>query len=128
MSRYEDFIVKILKKDKIPFEREKRFSDLKSGKFRFDFYISQLNCVIEVQGEQHYKQVKKFQKTRKDFLMAQERDRQKISYCLANNLDIFCIPFWEIKSLKSIGDITQKKFKATTKWKNDNDWAQFNKK
>lgn len=54
MSKYEDSIVSILKKDRINFYREKTFSDLKHGLFRFDFYISDLHgapAIIEVDGE-----------------------------------------------------------------------------
>ena len=54
MSSYENKIIDILKKDKIKFYREKTFSDLKHGLFRFDFYIFDLYgapTIIEVDGE-----------------------------------------------------------------------------
>ena len=54
MSSYEEHIVKILRKAKIKFVREKTFQDLKHGLYRFDFYISDLNgspVIIEVDGE-----------------------------------------------------------------------------
>jgi hypothetical protein len=54
MSKYEEQIIKILKKEKISFQREKTFSDLKHGLFRFDFYIPNLQgaqAIIEVDGE-----------------------------------------------------------------------------
>lgn len=54
MSSYESQIINILKKDGIKFYREKTFSDLKHGLFRFDFYIFNLNgspAIIEVDGE-----------------------------------------------------------------------------
>ena len=54
MSSYEDYIIKILKKDHIKFEREKTFKDLKHGLFRFDFYIKNFEgtpLIIEVYGE-----------------------------------------------------------------------------
>ena len=60
MSKYEDSIISVLKKDKIKFCREKTFSDLKHGLFRFDFYIHDLHgapAIIEVDGEQHFKPV-----------------------------------------------------------------------
>ena len=34
MSSYEEKVIKILKKEKIKFQREKSFSDLKRGKYR----------------------------------------------------------------------------------------------
>ena len=54
MSSYENQVINILKAAKINFQREKTFSDLKHGLFRFDFYISNLNgatIIIEVDGE-----------------------------------------------------------------------------
>ena len=54
MSKYEDSIISVLKKDKIKFYREKTFSDLKHGLFRFDFYIQDLHgtpVIVEVDGE-----------------------------------------------------------------------------
>jgi hypothetical protein len=40
--------------------REKTFSDLKHGLFRFDFYIYNLDgapAIVEVDGEQHFKPI-----------------------------------------------------------------------
>ena len=54
MSKYEDYIASLLKKERISFVREKTFSDLKHGLFRFDFYIFDLYnipVIIEVDGE-----------------------------------------------------------------------------
>ena len=42
MSNYEERVIKVLKSAKIFFQREKTFSDLKHGLFRFDFYIPNL--------------------------------------------------------------------------------------
>ena len=42
MSNGENLITQILKRDKIKFEREKTFSDLRNGRFRYDFYIEDL--------------------------------------------------------------------------------------
>ena len=51
MSKYEEHIIKILKKNKISFQREKTFSDLGKGLFRFDFYIPSMRAIIEMDGE-----------------------------------------------------------------------------
>lgn len=54
MSKYEDAVISILKHSQIVFLREKTFSDLKHGLFRFDFYIPNLYgapAIIEVDGE-----------------------------------------------------------------------------
>jgi very-short-patch-repair endonuclease len=56
MSKYENYIMEILKTARIKFLKEKTFKDLKNGLYRFDFYLP---ChlggvIIEVDGEQHF--------------------------------------------------------------------------
>lgn len=127
MSDLELKILKVLQKDKVKFEKEKTYSDLRRGRYRFDFFCPDIKggALIEVQGEQHYKRNPKFFKTLKDFTAAQERDRRKIQYCLAHRIPLYCIPYWEIENIKSSKDIFQDKFRAKTKWKNDEDWRNF---
>lgn len=118
MSKYEDSIISILRKEKIKFLREKTFSDLKHGLFRFDFYILNLSekpIIIEVDGEQHFKPIY----GRQAFLKGQEHDRRKNSYCLANNIPLYRIPYWEIKNLRTIEDIFRDEFLVRTRWHND---------
>lgn len=119
ISKNEEKIIKILNSEKISFIREKTFSDLKKGKYRFDFYLPQFNICIECDGEQHYNQVKQFQKTRQDFLKQQERDRRKNCYCLSHNISLYRIPYYEIKNVNTFYDIINKKFLVTNKWHND---------
>ena len=127
MSSYEEKIISLLKKSRIKFEREKTFKDLKGGKYRFDFYVYVQGCpaIIEMNGEAHYTQIKKFQPTRRDFNGQRERDRRKISYCLANRIPIYCIPYWEIDNLTCAADLFQERFRAKTRWKNDIDFQNF---
>ena len=120
MSQYEDVIVKLLKQAHISFLREKTFSDLRGGRYRFDFYLTGGRPIcIEVDGEQHFQQVLKFQKKQSDFLKTREHDRQKNSYCLANKIPLYRIPFWEIQNLKTASDIFSSKFLVRSKWHND---------
>ena len=118
MSKYEDSIISILKQSRINFQREKTFSDLKHGLFRFDFYIPNLYgapAIIEVDGEQHFKPIY----GRQSFLKGQEHDRRKNSYCLANNISLYRIPYWEIKNLRTANDIFKDEFLVKTRWHND---------
>ena len=118
MSSYENQIINILKKNKIKFCREKTFSDLKHGLFRFDFYIPNLQgapVIVEVDGEQHFKPIY----GRQSFLKGQEHDRRKNSYCLANNIPLYRIPYWEIKNLRTADDIFKDEFLVKTRWHND---------
>lgn len=125
-SSGEEKILGILKSNNILFQREKTFTDLvgvNGFRLRFDFAVynqdKTLSFLIEVQGLQHYQHVQYFQKTRQDFLKQQENDRRKISYCLAHKIDLYLIPYWELKKINSFEDILQDKFKAKSKWHND---------
>ena len=118
MSKYEDSVIKILKEAQIGFFREKTFSDLKHGLFRFDFYIPTLQgvpVIVEVDGEQHFKPVY----GRQSFLKGQEHDRRKNSYCLANGIPQYRKPYWEIKNLRTADDIFKDEFLVRTRWHND---------
>ena len=128
MSKSEEKIVTLLQKGKYKFEREKRFSDLKHGMYRFDFYVRSgraIPCIVEFQGAQHYQYINKFYRTRAEFEAAKERDRRKISYCLAHNIPIYIIPYWELDNLSSAEDLFKPKFRAHTRWKNDKDWQRY---
>ena len=122
VSSFERAVIKLLNAARINFQKEKSFSDLKHGHYRFDFFLPQYNILIEVHGEQHYKFTKHFYKDRSDFLKAQGRDREKISYCLTHGYTLFTIPFWEVENLKTAQDIFQEKFRTTNKFHNDYVW------
>lgn len=127
-SKGEERIIELLQRGGYKFEREKRFTDLKGGKYRFDFYINYgfgEYKIIEYNGEAHYYPIEKFYATRRDFNSAQERDRQKINYCLAHDIPIYCIPYWELDKIQSASELFQPKYRALDKWKNDKDWANY---
>ena len=119
-SSLEEKIITILKKEKIKFQREKTYPDLKFGYYRFDFFLPQYNLLIEVDGVQHYKFSKLFHKKRQDFLKAQERDRRKNSYALSHNIPLYRIPYFEIENIYTFQDILQDKFLVKDKWHCDN--------
>ena len=128
MSKGENKIVDLLNAAQIKYEREKTFSDLKHGKFRFDFYIKNVygaDCIIEFNGEQHYQYVGKFYKNQVEWRQAQGRDMRKISYCLANNIQLYIIPYWEIDNIKSARDLFQPKYLARDRYKNYTDYEMY---
>lgn len=128
MSKGEEKIITLLKQGGYKFEREKSFSDLKHGLYRFDFYVQGAQpCVLEYNGEQHYQPIEKFYRTRAEFEGAKERDRRKISYCLANDIPIYIIPYWELDYLHSAAELFDDQFLAKTRWKNDQDWQYYKK-
>lgn len=119
MSSYEHTIYNLLVKNKLHFEREKVFKDCYNGLYRYDFYLPEKKILLEVNGEQHYNFTKGFYKNKTEFLKAQERDRRKISYTLAHNIKIYCIPYWEIDNIKTFDDLFSQKFLAKSKFHND---------
>ena len=121
MSSGEEQIISILNKNKISFEREKTFIDLRKRKLRFDFYIKDLDgapAIIEFDGEGHFLFVKKFYHSKSDFERAKERDRVKNEYCLANGIKLYRIPYWDLDKISKIKDILNPKYLVTTKWHN----------
>ena len=107
MSKGEEQIAAILKKNHIKFIKEKTFKDLKKGHYRFDFFLPDTNTVIEFNGQQHYTYTKSFYKTQGEWLAALERDRSKISYCLANDIHIYII----LTVTKLLNGLMQVKFR-----------------
>ena len=127
MSKGEEKVIELLQKGRYKFEREKRFQDLKHGLYRFDFYVvggRAIPCIIELNGAQHYQYVKKFYSSRAEFEAAKERDRRKISYCLAHNIPLYIIPYWELDNLPTAADLFNPRFRAASRWKNDQDWQR----
>lgn len=124
----EQLINQILQTEHFNYEREKCFKDLRNGLYRFDFYLPELNIVIEYQGIQHYQYQSYFHKTKSEFLKAQERDRRKISYCLANNIKLYAIPYWDINYIHTFNDILQDKYLARSKFHNDEVYRSQNSK
>ena len=119
MSKYENKVMELLKASKISFYREKTFKDLRKGLFRFDFYLPSYQghpIIIEVDGEQHFQPIY----GRKAFLKGQEHDRQKNSYCLAHDIPLYRVPYWEIYQLKTIADIFTEAHLVKDRWHNDN--------
>ena len=104
-SAGEEKIVKLLNQNKILFEKEKIFSDLKNiNPLRFDFYIINENYLIEFDGLQHY-EVQKFgniseEEALQKFKELQKRDKIKNEYCLKNQIPLIRIPYWKYDSLE----------------------------
>lgn len=115
MSSYENKIVQILRAESISFEREKTYHDLRRGRYRFDFYIPEENVLIEVDGQFHFKPIL----GRAAMLKQQESDRRKNTYCLANDIKLYRIPYWEMDKVNKVSDLFQEKFLVKNKFHND---------
>ena len=90
---------------------------------RFDFAIfkqDQLICLIEYDGEQHFKFVKHFHKNVFNFKKAKEWDRRKNKYCLIHNIPLIRVPYWDYDTLTFKKIFTESSYRVTTKYHNDN--------
>ncbi|MCF0124722.1 MAG: hypothetical protein HUJ68_03020 [Clostridia bacterium] len=98
-SKGEILISKFLTINKIEFLKEFSFPDLKNRKF--DFYIPNLDVVIEYDGEQHFRPVDFFG-GEEAFIKTKQRDLEKNQYCLKNNLSLYRFPYTTLDSLNEI--------------------------
>lgn len=77
-------------------------------RYTLDFFNAQKKVAIEVQGGQHTKFTKYFQKSQFDFLQQLKIDETKRRFCELNNITLIEV-FWEdekklsIEFLKSLG-------------------------
>ena len=93
-SQVQD-VENILNELNLSFEKEKTFDDLVwKNKLKFDFYIDELNCLIEFDGEQHYYKVDYFNDTIEKFRLRQMKDHFKSNYALYHFMNLIRIPFW----------------------------------
>lgn len=124
-SKGEQKIIDILNANNIFFKREVSFEDLKGIKnnlLRFDFAIyrnNRLFCLLEIDGEQHFKFIKHFHKNIFNFYKAKEWDRRKNSYCLRNNIPLIRIPYWDINNLTLNKIFSETKYIVKDKYHND---------
>ena len=104
ISKAEKQIAEALDKMHIHYIREYTFDDLiglKGGLLRFDFGIlndNNLVCLIEYDGEFHYKQCYE----KHDVDKQQKYDNLKNEYCIKNNIPLIRIPYWEKDNISEI--------------------------
>lgn len=94
-SNLELEVSEYLKEKNIPFCEQKTFIGCKKKRhLPFDFYLYEHNCVIEVNGRQHYYEAKNFKKSLEE---QKEYDKIKKEYCYKNDITFLEIPYWSIK-------------------------------
>ena len=119
-SNYE-ITVEHLLKDKCYYKKEVTMPNLygyKNNSLRFDFGIynsdNTLKCLIEVDGEFHF-----FSKMGKlKYIRQKGYDEKKNSYCLARNITLIRIPYWDIKDLTYEKIFNTPKYIVKTKYHN----------
>jgi hypothetical protein len=70
----------------------------------YDFYLSDYNILIEVDGEGHYKPIPRGSMSVEDaetqLMITQKHDKIKTQYCIDKNILLIRIPYWERKNLE----------------------------
>lgn len=99
----EDFLIK----NNTLYKKEYEFKNLVGiggNPLRYDFAIfdnkeiTKLKCLIEYDGEFHFKKMYKEQ----NFETQQIHDKRKNKYCIDNNIKLIRIPYWEFDNIESI--------------------------
>lgn len=105
-SKGEKAISSYLSKFNIKFERWKTFDELRGLKNRqlsYDFYLDEINLLIEYNGIQHYEPVEIFG-GKSSFLSQQEHDKRKREYAKNNHINLLIIPYWSYRDIDNILD------------------------
>lgn len=79
------FMNNLLRTIRIDFEPE---YIIKGCKYRYDFYIPLLSCIIEMHGRQHYEEWGKSGKSLKE---TQENDKNKYEWAINNGIDKYIV-------------------------------------
>lgn len=119
MSKIEEKFANIFQVAGIKYVREKTYPNLKNGYLRYDFYLPDLDTLVEIDSMLHFELIPKFHKTKHDFTHAQQNDRLKNSYALSHKIPLYRIPEWEFQNINTAKDIFQKKFLVTNRFWND---------
>lgn len=99
ISRGEQKIINFLQNNDISFIRQYKFKEL--GNKSYDFFLPQYNCLIEYNGEQHYKPSGYFGGQQK-FIAQQKSDKIKEEYARNKNLNLLIIPYWDYENIENI--------------------------
>ena len=98
-SKGEKVIGSYLKRMGIEYESEKVFKDLPSH--RFDFYIEDLNIIVEFDGIQHFEPVEFFG-GEESFEVIKKNDSIKNDYCEISNIKLIRISYKEFDIIENI--------------------------
>ena len=96
-SHLENEVSIFLNNNNVVFERQKTFNGLKNKKELYcDFYLPKYNCVIECQGEQHYRPVA-YWGGYNSFLKRKKCDEIKYNYLNGRGIKVIYFTHLEIK-------------------------------
>ena len=104
-SKGEAKITKLLEENKIDFQKQYSFDDLRGKmniKYSFDFAVfsnNELAYLIEFDGIQHFSQKHQFSQSEQTYNIIIERDQKKNEYCLEHDIPLIRIPYTQFDKL-----------------------------
>lgn len=104
-SKGEWKIGSLLKELNIEYYPQKTFDSCRfpntNALAKFDFYLEELNILIEYNGIQHYEYREETSgwNTKENFEITQYRDQFKINWCKENNIKLIIIPYTDFDKL-----------------------------
>lgn len=104
-SKFEIEVSKLLDSWGYDYEFQYIFYDCRDiNPLPFDFYLSNYNILIEVDGEGHYKPIPRGSMSKEEaevqLNVVQKHDNIKTQYCIDNDIPLIRVPYWERKNLK----------------------------
>lgn len=99
-SKGEEKIATFFKNNKISYERNKKFDNLKDKKrLSYDFYLQKYNLLIEFNGRQHY-ETSAF--SHHNLKLQKHHDWLKRKYAKNNGFNLLIIPYWDFDNINTI--------------------------
>lgn len=103
-SRGEKRITTFLDRNKIKYLPQYKFSGLKgvgNKLLSYDFYLPEMNLLIEYQGRQHDKPIEYFG-GQEQFMVQQEHDKRKRDYAKEHNIELLEIWYYDENNIEEI--------------------------
>jgi hypothetical protein len=104
-SKGENKVDKYLTDNNISFTPQKIFKTLKHKSYlKPDFYLENLNLLIEYDGEFHYKAIRGStpEIKQKNLEAQKQRDKIKNEWAKANNIPLLRIPYWDFDRIEEL--------------------------
>ena len=124
-SLFEDDVYDILVKEGLDVKREYTFPDLKCSRYlRYDFYIPQLNLLVEADGEQHYTHKTPWENTK----TVVKHDSIKNAYARENGINLLRVRYFryynklKVQNFRTLIQQIQCSYQETGKIKLFNCW------
>jgi len=104
-SKGEKRIIDYLNSENIKFSKEHIFKDCineRSNYLRFDFYLPELNLVIEYQGQHHFRPVNKYRRAKRVHEQIVISDQIKKEYLKNKNIKLLEISYKDYENVEMI--------------------------